>query len=307
MIMPKPRRGVELWLTVLLLGGMTAGRHAPDIELAFLPVQPRPGSFVQLTVSSRSTLLTSLRGTLAGQPVLFERDSLGSWLGLAGIPVSATDSIPLTLNLEGVDGAAVDTVVYLPVHIANFLVEKLTVAPRFSARPDSALAARVQREIARAAEISTAALTTPRMWTAPFARPRSTRITSRYGTGREFNGEIQSRHLGVDLAGTTGEIVRAPNNGVVALVDRFYYGGNVVYLNHGGGLVTAYMHLSEALVAIGDTVRQGTPIGRVGATGRVTAAHLHWIARYGSVTLDPLSLEGLPLEVFGAPPGRPLH
>ncbi len=301
MTMPGPHRGSALALTVLLLGGLDTGGPALEIDVAFLPVEPKPGSFLQLTVSPRSSTIRSLHGTLGGQTVIFERDSLGLWMGLAGIPVSATDSIPLTLDLEGADGVVVDTMVYLPVHPSDFVVERLSVAPRFSARPDSALAARVQREIARAGEVSDEALATRRMWSAPFARPRSTRVTSRYGTGREFNGVIQSRHLGVDLAGTTGEVVRAPNRGVVALVDRFYYGGNVVYLNHGAGLVTAYMHLSEALVTVGDTVRAGTPIGRVGATGRVTGAHLHWVARYGRVTLDPLSLEGLQLEAFGAP------
>jgi len=299
---PGPHRGSAFLLIVLLLGGRNTGGPALEIEVAFLPVEPKPGSFLQLKVSPRSMDLRSLHGTLGGQTVIFERDSLGSWIGLAGIPVSATDSIPLILDLEAANGIAVNRVVYVPVHRADFVIERLSVAPRFSARPDSALAARVQREIARAAAISDDALTTPRMWSAPFARPRSTRVTSQYGTGREFNGVIQSRHLGVDLAGATGEVVRAPNKGVVALVDRFYYGGNVVYLNHGAGLVTAYMHLSEALVTAGDTVRHGTPIGRVGATGRVTGAHLHWIARYGRVTLDPLSLEGLQLEAFGDPP-----
>ena len=80
------------------------------------------------------------------------------------------------------------------------------------------------------------------------------------------------------------------SRGVVRLVGRFYLGGNVIYLDHGEGLVSAYLHLSRHQVAEGDTVERGDVIGRVGATGRVTGPHLHFIARYGQITVDPASL-----------------
>jgi murein DD-endopeptidase MepM/ murein hydrolase activator NlpD len=72
-----------------------------------------------------------------------------------------------------------------------------------------------------------------------------------------------------------------------------------VYLDHGAGLVTVYMHLSEVAVAEGDTVAAGQLLGKVGATGRVTGPHLHWTARYGSISLDPLSLFDTQLGAFG--------
>ena len=105
-----------------------------------------------------------------------------------------------------------------------------------------------------------------------------------------FNGTLTSRHLGVDFRGATGEPIRAANRGVVALVDQFFLAGNVVYIDHGGGVVTGYFHLSKALVAAGDTVERGQEIGLVGATGRVTGPHLHWNARYGAVTVNPMDL-----------------
>ena len=105
-----------------------------------------------------------------------------------------------------------------------------------------------------------------------------------------FNGTLTSRHLGVDFRGATGQPVRAANRGVVALVDDFFLAGNVIYIDHGGGLVTAYFHLSKALVVAGDTVERGQEIGLVGSTGRVTGPHLHWSARYGAVTVNPLDL-----------------
>lgn len=108
-----------------------------------------------------------------------------------------------------------------------------------------------------------------------------------------FNGTLTSRHLGVDFRGKTGDPIVAANRGVVALVDNFFLAGNVVYIDHGGGIVTAYFHMSKTLVAAGDTVEQGQKIGLVGSTGRVTGPHLHWSARYGAITVNPLDLFSL--------------
>src|SRR4029079_4396868 len=116
------------------------------------------------------------------------------------------------------------------------------------------------------------------------------RITSSYGSGREFNGVVTSQHLGTDFAGAVGAPVRAAGRSVVALVADFYLAGRAIYLDHGGGLMTGYFHLSRVEVAAGDTVVGGQIIGAVGRTGRTTGPHLHWIARYGSITVDPMSL-----------------
>ena len=105
-----------------------------------------------------------------------------------------------------------------------------------------------------------------------------------------FNGTLTSRHLGVDFRGAVGAPVTAANKGVVALVGDFFLAGNVVYIDHGGGVVTAYFHLSKTMVSQGDTVSRGQEIGLVGSTGRVTGPHLHWSARYGTVTVNPLDL-----------------
>ncbi len=99
--------------------------------------------------------------------------------------------------------------------------------------------------------------------------------------------------MGTDFAGAVGTPVAASNRGVVRIVDAFYLGGNVIYIDHGAGIVTAYLHLSKQLVAVGDTVQRGQTIGQVGASGRVTGPHLHFIARYGQITVDPASLFSL--------------
>ncbi len=87
-----------------------------------------------------------------------------------------------------------------------------------------------------------------------------------------------------------GAPVVAAARGVVALVADFYLAGRAVYLDHGAGLVTGYFHLSRVDVAAGDTVEAGQRIGGVGKSGRVTGPHLHWIVRYGAISVDPMTL-----------------
>ncbi len=105
--------------------------------------------------------------------------------------------------------------------------------------------------------------------------------------------------MGVDLDGETGDEVSVANDGVVALVGDFFYSGNVIYVNHGAGVITGYSHLSRTAVAEGDRVLRGQVIGFVGQTGRVTGPHLHWAARYGSISIDARTLLELPSTISG--------
>lgn len=246
-----------------------------------------PGTIFLLRVASSATGIAP-QGRIGSEPLHFTADSAGAWHALAPVSVDATQRVSLILTCAGepVDSAMRD----IPLAAATYPLERLRVAPRFSAKPDSALLARQQREAERAAAVSARSHETPKLWSQPFLRPRDSRVTSVYGSGREFNGTVTSRHMGTDFAGAVGAPVRAANRGVVRLVDLFFLGGNVIYVDHGEGLVTVYLHLSKQLVAEGDTVERGAVIGRVGATGRVTGPHLHWIARYGAVSVDPLSL-----------------
>ena len=118
-------------------------------------------------------------------------------------------------------------------------------------------------------------------------------ISGVYGSQRILNGEPRQPHFGVDVVAPAGTPVRAMAAGTVALArDGFYFTGNTVVLDHGHGLTTVYAHLSRIAVRPGDRVTKGAPIGEVGATGRVTAAHLHWGAFLGPTGIDPALLAG---------------
>lgn len=269
-------------------------------ELVWSPAHPRQGSVVQLQLRLGDAVRMLddplvISGSLAGQDLHFEPGVDGLYHALAGIPVGAPST--MVLSVEVSDGVWTERVrANLPVARGVFTSTQLSVDPRFTAPPDSALAVRLAAERDSVRSILARSHQKPRMWRDRFVRPRSTRVTSGYGQRREFNGELRSRHLGADLAGDVGAPVVATNRGVVVLVGDFYYAGSLVYLDHGAGLLTAYLHLSDVLVAVGDTVNRGQMIGRVGASGRVTGPHLHWIARYGSVMVDPLSLVELDLD-----------
>jgi murein DD-endopeptidase MepM/ murein hydrolase activator NlpD len=257
----------------------------PDVRITWTPEQPVQGTLFRVHVTQASQA-DAITGRIAGEPLHFTRKA-DAWEALAAAPLDQGTQLKVTVVIAR--GEKSDTVLAeVPVAKGEYKLEKLTVAPRFGGPPDSAVQARMDREREKALAVSRASHNTPRLWE-EIVKPRDTRITSAFGSGREFNGRVQSRHTGTDFAGAVGTPVRAAARGVVALVDTFYLAGRVIYIDHGEGLVSAYFHLSRQDVAKGDTVAAGQQIGLVGATGRVTGPHLHWVVRYGAISVDPLS------------------
>lgn len=269
-----------------------------NATLSWVPATPTRGALFKVHVRGASSG-ARLTGAAAGEPLHFTGDSTAE--SLAAVPIDGADTVAIAVQCA-LDGDSDSLVARVATGSGDYPVERLRVAPAFGRPPDSATAARIERESSRAASVARQAHATPRLWDTAFIAPRDARITSGFGGGREYNGTITSRHLGTDFAGATGSPVRATNRGVVRIVDAFFYGGNVVYVDHGAGLSSAYLHLSQQLVAPGDTVQRGQVIGRVGATGRVTGPHLHFIVRYGSVTVDPLSLLAVAGDSSGTRP-----
>jgi murein DD-endopeptidase MepM/ murein hydrolase activator NlpD len=289
MVSPAPRFVPAIALLAIIVLPMQAWAQ---IGVAVDPSPAARGSLVRLTVAPPSPeTTTGMEGEVAGEPLHLRTLDGTTWTSFAGVPVDGGDSVEIRLIIER--GEQRDTLrSQIAVVKGDYPVEQLRVAPRM-AEPDSAARLRIAREIARAREASRAAHQTERQWDAPFILPRSARITSGYGTGREYNGKVLSRHFGTDFAGTVGAPVHATNRGRVVLVANFYLAGKVVYLDHGDGIVSAYFHLSRALVKTGEEVERGQVIGAVGRSGRVTGPHLHWVMRYGTTTVDPMSVMAL--------------
>jgi murein DD-endopeptidase MepM/ murein hydrolase activator NlpD len=267
---------------------------AQTARLTAAPARPEPGAIVRLTLNapgSRVDSVVSVSGRLAGEPLHFMHLTTGTWHSIGGIPVDSEGTLVAIAEIRRASGSTETVRVRFNLpKVPPPVAQPLAVDSSFTKPLDAATTARINRENERARDIGREAQNHAPMWTASFLKPRTSVVTSEFGSGRLFNGALTTRHLGVDFRGAVGEPIRAANRGVVALVDNFFLAGNVVYIDHGAGVVTAYFHMSKTLVAAGDTVKRGQVIGLVGSTGRVTGPHLHWAARYGAITVNPLDL-----------------
>ena len=131
-------------------------------------------------------------------------------------------------------------------------------------------------------------------WRQHFTWPTTGRISTLFGSQRIYKGEPGAYHAGIDIARATGTPVTAPADGVVILAadHPFTLEGNLLMLDHGMGLNSAFLHLSRIDVRPGEHVAQGQVIGAVGMTGRATGAHLHWAIRWRDAKIDPLLVAG---------------
>ena len=129
-----------------------------------------------------------------------------------------------------------------------------------------------------------------------FVRPIQGQITGIYGSQRIYNGTPGRPHYGIDYAAPSGSKIFAPAPGIIRLSesDLFYSGGTII-LDHGYGISSSFLHLSQVLVEVGDRVNFGDVIGLVGSTGRSTGPHLDWRMNWFDVRIDPeIVLDVLP-------------
>jgi murein DD-endopeptidase MepM/ murein hydrolase activator NlpD len=120
-----------------------------------------------------------------------------------------------------------------------------------------------------------------------FLTPVSGTNTGSFGRRRVFNGQKRRPHSGMDLAAATGTPIRSPSAGTVIELGDFFFSGNLVYIDHGQGLISMFAHLDEIDVVLGERVEKGQVVGKVGATGRVTGPHLHWSLGLNGTWIDP--------------------
>jgi murein DD-endopeptidase MepM/ murein hydrolase activator NlpD len=131
-------------------------------------------------------------------------------------------------------------------------------------------------------------------WQQRFQWPVTGRISGVFGSQRIYAGEPGAPHSGVDVARPEGTPIVAPADGVVILAAGapFTLEGNLLMVDHGMGLNSAFLHLSRIDVKVGDTVRRGQPLGAVGKTGRATGPHLHWAMKWRDERIDPQLVAG---------------
>jgi len=181
---------------------------------------------------------------------------------------------------------------YVTIKPHSFQTKKITLPEeKVILRPEDLKRAEKETELMN----NTLSQVTDRLWDGRFTAPTDTGISEPFGTKRIMNGKRTSVHRGIDYKGKTGTPVNAVNAGIVVLKEDLFFGGNTVVLDHGMGLFSVYMHLSEFRVEKGDAISKGQIIGLVGMSGRATGPHLHFGLKLQGVSVNPLSLFKLEL------------
>jgi murein DD-endopeptidase MepM/ murein hydrolase activator NlpD len=215
----------------------------------------------------------------------YEAFPLGDGTYRAFIPTTPLDSArSLNLQISG-DGETLNETVTL--HKRNFTHQYITLSNSTNSLEATPL------ELARLAEFK--ALVTPtKYWDGPFLKPSQARVSTTFGVRRTYNGKFAQDyyHRGVDYAGGTGSPIVAPAAGRVTLVGKekegFVINGNIVGIDHGQGVVSAFLHMNRIDVKEGDFVQAGQQIGTIGSTGISTGPHLHWGLYVHGQAIDPV-------------------
>ena len=216
------------------------------------------------------------------------------WYGLAGASLETKPGpYPLLLESKTKSGKAISYRKQIRVRATKYPSIAVTVSKQFT-EPDP-------EQLKRIAEDKTVkqdtfrTVSAEREWTGRFEPPVEARISDVFGTQRTFNGKVQSSHQGLDYAVPKGTPVAALNSGTVLLARPLYFEGNCVVIDHGQGLLSLYLHLSEFKVHEGEHVERGQQLGLSGSSGRATGPHLHIAVRWQGVYLNPETLLKLDL------------
>lgn len=181
----------------------------------------------------------------------------------------------------------------LTIEQRDYKIQRIDGLPQRKVTPSAADLERIQRESESMDAARARTRETESLYLDDFIWPVSGRISGVYGSQRILNGEPRRPHYGVDIAAPEGTPIRAPASGVVAFTHPgMYFNGATVLLDHGHGLTSTYIHLSEIRVEAGNWIDQGQVIGAVGASGRATGPHLHWGVDWLDAHLDPQRLVG---------------
>lgn len=223
------------------------------------------------------------------QSIPFSKSGAG-WFTIIGIDLDASPGMHAAdLKWTYGDGRVRSDVKQIDIAARQFRTTRLKVAPKY-VELSAENQARAARERSEINEIYSQ-ITLEVLWTQPFAVPIPGETGGRnFGHRRVFNDQPRAPHSGADLTAATGTEIRPTNRGRVVLAKELFYSGNAVFVDHGLGIYSVYLHLSEIYVEPGEIIDQDRVLGLAGATGRVTGPHLHWGVRAQGARIDPFSL-----------------
>ncbi|CAN5261911.1 peptidoglycan DD-metalloendopeptidase family protein [soil metagenome] len=261
---------------ILLLIGLSAACACAVAESSLPRHEPVPGgvAVIVLPADAENVRFQESR--------VLTREHAGGRVAVVGLPLSIAPGRKL-LRFEDETGAGQART--FTVEPKEYETQRLVIANERQVNPNEEDMRRISQDSKRIG----AALST---WSArdaelDFSAPVQAPQSSPFGLRRFFNDQPRKPHSGLDLAAPAGTPIEAPAAGTVVEAGDYFFNGNTVFIDHGQGLVTMYCHLSEIGVEVGDDVAKGDVIGKVGATGRVTGAHLHWGVSLNNAMVDP--------------------
>jgi murein DD-endopeptidase MepM/ murein hydrolase activator NlpD len=287
------RRGSSLLLLLSVVAApSTWARDAWAVR--WQPARLVNGSPVVFRVSSPDRL-DSLSGKWLEHDVFFSFDPASkTWYAIAGVSLETKPGkYSLALSGKTAKGREVSFQRSIAVGKGKYQQIAVTVAKQYT-EPSPEQLQEINQDKTLKQQVF-AHVEPEREWAGKFLPPVDASISDVFGTARTFNGKVQSVHQGLDFRVSSGTPVDALNAGTVLLARPLFFEGGCVVLDHGQGLMTIYMHLSEMKVKEGEQVKRGQEIALSGGTGRATGPHLHVAVRWQGVYLDPKTLLSLNL------------
>ena len=273
-------------LAFILLPSARAAQPAPEGQSPWPRASSVPGGIARLSLGPAATRPRAR--TADDLPLLVTGDPI-EWTALVGIPLAAQPG-EARIRVLREDGSTRE----LSYAIApkRYSEQHLKVPPRTVDLSPEDLA-RYERERAHQQTVMATFSEPAPQGELRMQVPVPGRRSSSFGLRRVFNGQARNPHSGMDIAAATGTAVVAPLAGRVIDTGDYFFNGGTVWLDHGGGLLTMYCHLSAIDVKTGDVVNARERFCAVGATGRVTGPHLHWSVMLNQAMVDPaLFIEG---------------
>jgi len=205
-----------------------------------------------------------------------------NWLAVIGIPLSAK---PGKHQVSIYNSSKKTSYKKFQVKNYKYKTQRLTIRNKNKVTPNKKSTKRIEREFFLKKKLrKTFSAAAPHF---NFIRPVSGRDSGRFGLRRILNKQKRNPHSGMDIAAPRGRSVKSAEAGRVIYAGNLFFTGNVVYIDHGNGLLSLYAHLSKINVKKGQQVKRGQIIGKVGKTGRVTGPHLHWSVYLNGNAVDP--------------------
>ncbi|MGQ0572325.1 MAG: M23 family metallopeptidase [Armatimonadota bacterium] len=285
----KRTRTLLLGLTLALAAiSLTAPSRAaparPVLQVRLTPSTLRQGEVAWLTVRAPRPM-AQLRVRFAGRswPVYPAGES--TWRTVLGTdPTTPPGRQAVVIEAVTAAGTRLPARNAVTIVRVSFLKRQLTFDPEKSRLLTPEAVTRERTRVRAALSV----LHPEQLWDGAFAIPLDGPISSPYGVLSIYQGQVRGFHSGTDIAAPEGAPVRTAADGIVRLAEMLPLSGNAVLVDHGLGVVTSYLHLSEVSVYAGQRIKTGDAIGRVGSTGLATGPHLHWGLRVNGVRVDPL-------------------